>query len=59
VRDLGELGQGERAPWLGFYRRREGRGRDAEEGREAIGVFMALSMVSVSWRRVGREKQML
>jgi hypothetical protein len=25
VRELGELEQGERAPWLGFYRR-EGRG---------------------------------
>jgi hypothetical protein len=36
VRDLGKLGQGERAPWLGFYRRREGRGRDGR-GRERCG----------------------
>jgi hypothetical protein len=26
VRDMGELGQGERAPWLGFYGRRDGEG---------------------------------
>jgi hypothetical protein len=36
VRDLGELRQGERAPWLCFYRRREGRGRD-DRGRERGG----------------------
>jgi hypothetical protein len=36
VRDLGELRQGERAPWLGFYRRREGR-------REVAGVFKAIN----------------
>jgi hypothetical protein len=36
VRDLGELGQEERAPWLGFYRRREGR-------REVVGVFKAIN----------------
>jgi hypothetical protein len=39
VRDLGELGQGERAPWLSFYRRREGRREVAgERGRGGRGL---------------------
>jgi hypothetical protein len=38
VRDLGELEQEERAPWLSFYRRREGR---REGGRGASWSSMA------------------
>jgi hypothetical protein len=37
VRDMGELGQGERAPWLYFYRRREGEEEAAGKGERRSG----------------------
>jgi hypothetical protein len=58
VRDLGELGQGERTPWLGFYRRREGRGRDGRgREREVVGRFQgAIDGVGFMEESNGEEK---
>jgi hypothetical protein len=40
VRDLGELGQGESALWLGFYRRRQGEGETTRgEGGALAAIY--------------------